>query len=154
MPRFRIKLLGGAQDLYPALGWRHLFKLTIEIHSPSPVPHNNNHLSSERTIFVAPHQPPHSAPVVTLTTCGCSLPTIFFFLPCRGIVIEAMRTTTENKQSNTMPNNFEKRVRSFLRNRFKCLPWILCARECPTFYLFSTETPTLPVMRLPTLSCS
>ena len=44
-----------------------------------------------------------------------------------------MRTTIENRQSNTMWNNFEKRVQSFLRNRFKCLPWILCARECPTF---------------------
>ena len=44
-----------------------------------------------------------------------------------------MRTTIDDRQSNTMPNKFEKRVRSFLRNRFKCLPWILCARECPTF---------------------
>ena len=54
-------------------------------------------------------------------------------LACRGTVIGAMRTTIENKQSNAMPNNFEKRVRSFFRNGCKCLPWILCARECPTF---------------------
>ena len=38
-------------------------------------------------------------------------------------------------------------MRSFLRNRFKCLPWILCAREWPTFEMFSTATPTLPVQR-------
>ena len=54
VPRFRIKLLDGAQDLYPALGWRHPLKLTPETHTWSPPPHNNTPLSSERRIFVAP----------------------------------------------------------------------------------------------------
>ena len=36
----------------------------------------------------------------------------------------AMRTTIEKRQSNTMLNNVEKRVRSFFRSRFKCLTWI------------------------------
>ena len=47
-----------------------------------------------------------------------------------GAVIVTMRETNENRQSNTMPKNFEKRARPFFRNRWKCLPWILCAREC------------------------
>ena len=45
-------------------------------------------------------------------------------------VVRTTRATFENRQSNTMPNNVVKRVRSFVRKQFKCLPWILRARGC------------------------
>ena len=39
--------------------------------------------------------------------------------------------TVDNRQSNTKLNNFvKKKIQSFLRNRFKCLPWIFCAQRC------------------------
>ena len=39
--------------------------------------------------------------------------------------------TVDNRQSNTKVSHFvKKKVQSFLRNRFMCLPWILCAQRC------------------------
>ena len=65
-----------------------------------------------------------------VSTCKPNSDSSKIFIACRGAVIGTMRKTIDNRQSNTMLNNFEKRVRSFFRKRFKCSSWILCARGC------------------------
>ena len=66
---------GGAQDLYPAPSWRcplqtHMLHIharpTVAQQLPPAIPNSN--------VLHCAHQPHQSSTVVTLTTCGCSLP--------------------------------------------------------------------------------
>ena len=72
--------LSAELHLYPAMGRRRLF-MTLEIHTRNSAVQHTCHPNAK---LRCAHQPLHSAPVATLTTCGCSLPqygSIHFFHP-------------------------------------------------------------------------